>query len=158
MKTKKPKKNMAPTIDNRRARHEFHFLQTYEAGILLTGTEVKSVRDSKVNLTDAFCYFRGNELWIKNLHISEYKLGTYNNHNPLSVRKLLLHKAELRKLNTKMKEKGLTIVPHKMYFNDRGFCKIEIALAQGKKTFDKRETIKARDNKTELDRLRKMKF
>ena len=149
---------MSPTIDNRRARHEFHFLQTYEAGILLTGTEVKSVRDSKVNLTDAFCYFRNNELWIKNLHISEYKLGTYNNHNPLSVRKLLLHKAELRKLNTKMKEKGLTIVPHKMYFNERGFCKIEIALAQGKKTFDKRETIKARDNKTELDRLRKMKF
>lgn len=149
---------MAPTIDNRRARHEFHFLQTYEAGILLTGTEVKSIRDSKVNLTDAFCYFKGNELWIKNLHISEYKLGTYNNHNPLSIRKLLLHKAELRKLNTKMKEKGLTIVPHKMYFNERGFCKIEIALAQGKKTFDKRETIKARDNKTELDRLRKMKF
>ncbi len=158
MKTKKAKKNMAPTIDNRRARHEFHFLQTYEAGILLTGTEVKSIRDSKVNLTDAFCYFKGNELWIKNLHISEYKLGTYNNHNPLSIRKLLLHKAELRKLNTKMKEKGLTIVPHKMYFNERGFCKIEIALAQGKKTFDKRETIKARDNKTELDRLRKMKF
>lgn len=149
---------MSPTIENRRARHEFHFVQTYEAGILLTGTEVKSVRDSKVNLTDAFCYFKGTELWIKNLHISEYKLGTYNNHNPLSVRKLLLHKAELRKLGTKLKEKGLTVVPHKMYFNERGFCKIEIALAQGKKTFDKRETIKARDNKTELDRLRKMKF
>ncbi len=158
MKTKKPKKNMAPTIDNRRARHEFHFLQTYEAGILLTGTEVKSVRESKVNLTDAFCYFKGEELWIKNLHISEYKFGTYNNHNPLTIRKLLLHKAELRKLHTKIKEKGLTIIPHKMYFNERGFCKIEIALAQGKKTFDKRETIKARDNKTELDRLRKMKF
>ncbi len=149
---------MAPTIDNRRARHEFHFLQTYEAGILLTGTEVKSVRESKVNLTDAFCYFKGEELWIKNLHISEYKFGTYNNHNPLTIRKLLLHKAELRKLHTKIKEKGLTIIPHKMYFNERGFCKIEIALAQGKKTFDKRETIKARDNKTELDRLRKMKF
>lgn len=155
MAANKPKKNLSPTISNRRATHEFSFVQTYEAGIVLTGTEVKSVRDAKVNLGDAFCYFQRGELWVKNLHISEYRHGTFNNHNPLTVRKLLLKKQELKKLGQKLKEKGFTIVPFKMYFSERGFVKLEIALATGKKTFDKRDSIKERDNKRDLDRYRK---
>jgi SsrA-binding protein len=153
---KKTKKNLSPTIDNRRARHDYHFVQEYEAGIVLTGTEVKSIRDGKVNLTDAFCYIsKSGEMWIKNMHIAEYTFGTYNNHNPLTIRKLLLHKTELRKIGMKTKEKGFTIVPIKVFFSERGFVKVHIALAQGKKTYDKRETLKNRDSKRDLDRVKK---
>ena len=155
MAKKKDNKNLNPTIINRRARFEFEFVTTFEAGIVLTGTEVKAIREGKVNLTDAFCYMRNGELWLKNLHISVYDNGTYNNHDPRSLRKLLLHKKELNKIDSKLKEKGLTVIPYKVYFSDRGFAKIEIALATGKKTFDKRETIKARDSKRDLDRARR---
>jgi SsrA-binding protein len=131
-------------------------VQEYEAGIVLTGTEVKSVREGKVNMGDSFCYLTSKgEMYIKNMHISEYKFGTYNNHNPLSIRKLLLNKQELKKIGQKTKETGFTIVPKKVYFTERGFIKIHIALAQGKKSYDKRDSMKERDSKRDLDRVKK---
>jgi SsrA-binding protein len=139
-------------IKNRRASFEYHFLDIYTAGIQLTGTEIKSVRESKVNLTDGFCVFLNGELWLKNVHIAEYKDGTYNNHEPKRTRKLLLNRSELRKLQSKMREKGLTIVPLRMFINDRGFAKLEIALAKGKKQYDKREDLKLKDAKRQMER------
>jgi SsrA-binding protein len=143
-------------IVNRKARYEYQFIDTYEAGISLTGTEIKSIRFGNANLRDAFCMFIGNELYIKNLYIAPYKEGSYANHDPVRERKLLLKKAELKKLKRRVDEKGMTIVPYKMYLNDRGIAKVEISLAQGKKSYDKRETIKERDTKRELDRARKL--
>lgn len=119
---------------------------------MLKSTEIKSIREGKANLSDAYCLFEKGELWIKNMHISEYDAGSYNNHDPKRSRKLLLNKAELNKLERKVAEKGMTLVPYKVYFNDRGIAKIEIALASGKKAFDKRDSIKERDQKRELDR------
>lgn len=123
--------------------------------MVLTGTEIKSVKEGKVNLGDSFCYFRQGELWLKNLHISEYKNGSYANHEPLRLRKLLLTKKEMRKLEGKIKEKGLTIIPYKIFFSERGLAKIEIVLAKGKKSFDKRESIKERDTAKEIQRVKK---
>ena len=123
--------------------------------MVLTGTEIKSVKEGKVNLGDSFCYFRQGELWLKNLHISEYKNGSYANHEPLRLRKLLLTKKEMRKLEGKIKEKGLTIIPYKIFFSERGLAKIEIVLAKGKKSFDKRESIKERDTQKEIQRVKK---
>ena len=119
---------------------------------MLTGTEIKSIRDGKVSLNDAFCIFMNEELWIKNLHISEYKQGSYNNHEPKRLRKLLLNKSELLKIQSKIKEKGITIIPIQIFFNERGIAKIEIALAKGKKMFDKREDIKKKDVEREMSR------
>ncbi len=148
------KKNIE--IKNKKASFEYHLLQTYEAGIVLTGTEVKSIRAGKANINEAYCTFDKNgELWIKNMHISEYKLGTYYNHEPKRDRKLLLKKSELKKLHRKVMEKGFTIVPVKVYFSERGLVKIEIALAQGKKSFDKRHSIKEKDMKREGSRYNK---
>lgn len=148
------KKNIE--IKNKKASFEYHLLQTYEAGIVLTGTEVKSIRAGKANINEAYCSFDKNgELWIKNMHISEYKLGTYYNHEPKRDRKLLLKKSELKKLHRKVMEKGFTIVPVKVYFSERGLVKIEIALAQGKKSFDKRHSIKEKDMKREGSRYNK---
>ncbi len=137
-------------IINRRASYEYHFLDVYEAGIQLTGTEIKSIRQGKVNFGDAFCIFINGELFVKNMHIAEYTSGSYYNHDPVRMRKLLLHRSELRKLNGKSSEKGLTIVPRKLFINDKGFAKLEIVLAQGKKTYDKRQDIKSRDVKRKL--------
>jgi SsrA-binding protein len=142
-------------LTNKKAKFSYEFLQTYVAGIQLFGTEIKSIRDGKVNLSDGYCYFKDNELWVKNIHISEYSMGTYNNHDPLRVRKLLLHKRELRKLQAAVKEKGLTIVPFRLFINEKGLAKLEIALARGKKTHDKRETIKERESKRELSSMMK---
>ena len=142
-------------ITNKRAVFNYFITATYEAGIMLTGTEIKSIRAGKASLTDAYCFFKNEELWIKNLHISEYKEGSYNNHEPKRERKLLLNRSELRKLQSKIKEKGTTIIPTRIYINERGFAKIEIGLARGKKTFDKRETLKERDTKVEMDRAMK---
>lgn len=139
-------------IKNRRASFEYSFLDKYIAGMQLTGTEIKSVRQSKVNLTDGFCIFIDGELWLKNAHISEYKEGTYNNHEPKRQRKLLLNRSELRKLFSKTKEKGLTIVPIRLFINERGFAKLEIALAKGKKEYDKREDLKLKDAKRQMQR------
>ncbi len=149
------KKYELPEIVNRKAKFNFEFMESFKAGLVLTGTEIKSIKEGKVNLSDSYCYFRAGELWVKNLHISEYKFGSYANHEPLRIRKLLLTKREMRRLEGKLKEKGLTIVPYKIFFNERGIAKLEIELAKGKKSFDKRESIKERDTKKELDRVKK---
>ncbi|MEM7103444.1 MAG: SsrA-binding protein SmpB [Bacteroidota bacterium] len=152
-KNKKPK---AINIVNRKAKHEYSFDQLFEAGIMLKGTEIKAIRAGMANLSDAFCIFREGELFIKSLHISEYLYGTYNNHMPKRERKLLLNKQELRKLYRKVREKGNTIIPYRIYISERGFAKVEIALAKGKREYDKRATIKDRENKRHLDRIKKM--
>jgi len=141
---KKAAKTARPTIVNRRAQHDYLFLETYEAGIVLTGTEIKSIREGKVQLLDAFCAFQGPHLVLRNAEISPYKEGSYNNHEPKRTRILLLHEKELRKLRSRLQERGLTVVPVKLFFNERNFAKLVIALAKGKKDFDKRETLKTR--------------
>lgn len=139
-------------ILNKRASFEYAFLEKYIAGIQLTGTEIKSIRAGKANITDGYCFFKNNELWIKNMHISEYEQGTYNNHEPNRDRKLLLNKMEINKLQKKLKDQGLTIVPLKLFISESGYAKLEIALAKGKKLFDKREDIKKRDLQRETAR------
>jgi SsrA-binding protein len=145
-------KSTSPEIRNKKASFEYSFLQSYTAGIMLTGTEVKSIREGKANFTDSFCVIMNGEPFLKNMHISEYKEGSYNNHESKRIRKLLLNKEELRKIQNKMKEKGTTIVPVKLFFNERGIAKVEIAIARGKKLFDKRESIKEKDVKRQLAR------
>lgn len=139
-------------ITNRKARFNYIFLETETAGIVLTGTEIKSIRAGKVSFTDSYCFFKNGELWLKSLHISEYLEGTYNNHEPKRDRKLLLKKQQLRKFERKMNEGGLTIIPTEIFFTKKGLAKVEIALSKGKKVFDKRETIKERDTIKELNR------
>lgn len=143
------------TILNKRARFEYEIIEEVEAGIVLTGTEIKSLRSSKASITEAFCQFVDRELYIINMLIDEYKLGTFYNHKTKRERKLLLHKQELQKWEKKMKDVGVTIVPLKLFINDRGKAKLKIALARGKKLFDKREAIKDRENKRNLDRILK---
>jgi len=142
-------------IKNKRAYFEYTILDKYTAGIKLLGTEIKSIREGKANLNDAFCTFIDEQLYVRNLHISEYSHGSFYNHEAKRDRVLLLHKKELKKLQTRGTEKGLTIVPLAMFISERGFAKLEIGLAQGKKTFDKRETMKERDTKIEMDRAMK---
>ena len=139
-------------IRNRSAWYEYHIDDKYVAGLVLTGTEVKSLRAGRASFNDSYCYFHQGELWIKSLHIAEYSHGTYHNHEPLRERKLLLSKKELKKLESKLKEKGFTIVPLSIFFNDKGLAKIEIGLGKGKKLHDKRETIKARDSERDIKR------
>ncbi len=142
-------------IKNKRAYFDFHIDDKYVAGIKLLGTEIKSIREGKANLTDSFCTFINGDLYVRNLHISEYSHGSFYNHEAKRDRILLLQKKELKKLQSKTEEKGFTIVPLAIFISDRGFAKIEIGLAQGKKTFDKRETMKERDSKIEMDRVMK---
>ncbi|MFN8152894.1 MAG: SsrA-binding protein SmpB [Bacteroidia bacterium] len=142
-------------ITNRKAGFNYFISETWEAGIVLTGTEIKSIRQGKANLSDAYCYFKNEDLWIKNLHISEYEDGGYNNHAPKRDRKLLLHGHQLRKIQSKLKEKGVTLIPVRLYLSDRGFAKLELGLARGKKLYDKRETIKQAEAKRELGRVMK---
>jgi SsrA-binding protein len=139
-------------LSNRRAYHEYYFEAKYIAGMVLRGTEIKSLRNGKASFNDSYCYFAGTELFVKSLHISEYAFGTYNNHEPLQERKLLLTKRELKKLATKSKEKGYSIIPLRILINEKGFAKLEIGLGKGKKLHDKRETIKTRDNDREIKR------
>ena len=120
--------------------------------MMLTGTEIKSIREGKAGLSDSYCYFKNNDLYIKNMHISEYSKGTHFNHDPLRERKLLLNKAEINKLEKKLKDQGLTIIPVKLFISENGYAKLEIALAKGKKEFDKRESIKKRDTEREISR------
>ena len=155
---KKEKKAGKIEVVNRRASFEYHFDDKLEAGIVLQGTEIKSIRKGDVNLTDAYCYFKKGELYIKNMYIGEYEYGTYANHEPRRTRKLLLKRVELKKLEKKVKEKGFTIVPYRLFLNDRGIAKLQIALARGKKSFDKRETIKERDSKRDMSRLKKIRI
>ena len=144
-------------IKNKKARYEYAIIDTYEAGIKLLGTEIKSIRDGKASLQEAYCYFRDEALYIKNMHIAEYSHGSDQNHDPLRERKLLLHKRELRKLEENLTKGGNnTIVPLRLYINDRGLAKMEIALATGKKLYDKRASIKDKDMKREHDRRLKI--
>ncbi|GLB51216.1 SsrA-binding protein [Neptunitalea chrysea] len=143
-------------IQNKRARFEYEILDKYTAGIVLTGTEIKSIRLGKASIAESFCEFneRG-ELFVVNMTIEEYAYGTHYNHKPKTERKLLLQKQELRKLNKEVKNAGLTIVPLRVFLTDKGLAKMDVALAKGKKLYDKRETIKDRDNKRNLDRIKK---
>lgn len=142
-------------IKNKRAYFDYHIVEKFNAGIALLGTEIKAIRQGKSNMSDAFCMFIGNVLYVRNLHISEYSNSSFYHHDIKRDRVLLLHKKELKKLKAKSEEKGYTIVPLRIYTNERGFAKIEIALAQGKKEFDKRDSIKDRESKRELDRAMK---
>jgi SsrA-binding protein len=142
-------------LKNKKAFFNFQILDTYKAGIQLSGTEVKSIRDKKVSFTDSYCAFINNELWLKEIHIAEYSFGSYNNHQPKRDRKLLLTKKELHKIQKKTKEKGLTIVPLSLFFSDSGFVKVEIGIAKGKKEFDKRESLKQKDAKRNMDKMMK---
>jgi SsrA-binding protein len=139
-------------IKNRQAYFEYFIDDKYVAGIILTGTEVKSLREGKANFNDSYCIFNKGELWIRSFHISEYSHGTVNNHDPIRERKLLLNKRELKKLDAKIKEKGYTIVPLRLFFNEKNLAKLEIGLGKGKKLHDKRETIRQRDTERELKR------
>jgi SsrA-binding protein len=143
---------------NRKAAFEYKFIEKFEAGIVLQGTEIKSIRDGSVNLKDSYCLFQKGELYVKSMYIGEYKYGTYANHEARRTRKLLLKRQELKKLEKKVKERGFTIVPYRLYLSDRGLAKLEIALAQGKQGYDKRNSIKERDNKRDMDRLKKIRL
>jgi SsrA-binding protein len=148
---------MANTVNikNKKAAFEYFLLEKFIAGIQLTGTEIKSIRESKASIAEAYCLFIDGELFIRNMNISEYTYGTYNNHEPKRDRKLLLTKRELRKLNNYLKQQGTTVVPTLLFMNEKGLAKLEIALAKGKKLYDKRETIKGKDIQREMDRERK---
>ena len=144
--------NTKINIRNKRASFEYHIIDTYTAGIVLTGTEIKAIRQSEVNIRDAYCIFMDKELWVIKMHIAQYLEGSYNNHEPTRNRKLLLSKKELKKLLTKSEDKGLTVIPVRLFITDRGFAKLEIALAKGKKLYDKRQDIQVKDMKREMER------
>ncbi len=143
-------------IKNKKAGFEFEIIQTFTAGIVLTGTEIKSLRLGKASITESYGYMHNGELWIKGMHISEYSFGSYNNHDPIRERKVLLHKRELEKIEEKLKDKGITIAVVNLYITSRGWAKVDIALARGKKLHDKREDIKLKDAKREMDRSMKI--
>ncbi|MFT5338169.1 MAG: SsrA-binding protein [Luteibaculaceae bacterium] len=143
-------------IKNKKASFEYEFLETFTAGIQLQGTEIKSIRNNKASIVEGYCFLRKGEMFIKNMFIAQYAQGTYNNHEPRRERKLLLQKSELKKLDRKMKDKGLTIIPTLLFINDAGYAKLNIALAKGKKMYDKRESLKDKDNKRSLDRIKKL--
>jgi SsrA-binding protein len=139
-------------IRNKKASFEYSFLDKFVAGMALTGTEIKSIRMGKANITDGFCVFVNGELWARNIQINEYDKGTYYNHEPKRDRKLLLSKHELKKLQNSLKDQGLTIIPLKLFINEKGWAKLEIALAKGKKLYDKREDVKKKDLERETAR------
>ncbi len=141
-------------IKNKKASFEFFFLEEFTAGIQLTGTEIKSVRAGKASIAEAYCAFTGNELFVRNMHIAEYTMGSYNNHDPKRERKLLLNRRELRKIFGKTSEKGLTVIPTLLFIDEKGLAKLNIAVAKGKKLYDKRETMKNKDQQREIDRGR----
>ncbi|NDW11510.1 SsrA-binding protein [Bacteroides sp. 214] len=149
-----------PTVNikNKRASFDYEFLETFTAGIVLTGTEIKSIRLGKAALVDTYCFFVKGELWVKNIHIAEYFYGSYNNHNARRDRKLLLNKKELKKLERGIKETGFTIIPSRMFINEKGLAKIVIALAKGKKQYDKRESLREKDDKRDMDRIKKINY
>ena len=142
-------------IRNKRAAFEYLLTESYVAGIMLKGTEIKSLRDGAGSISEAYCYMKGGELFVKNMNIPEYSHGNLMNHDILRLRKLLLTKRELKKVDNKIREKGVAIVPVRLFLSDRGFAKLEIAIGRGKKSFDKRETIKQKEGKREMDRVMK---
>ena len=144
-------------IKNRKASFEYQFIDKYVAGIMLLGTEIKSIRNNQANISDAYCVFMEEELFVKNLHIAEYSHGGKSNHEPKRARKLLLNRQELNKMIGKVKEKGMSIIPIRLFINEKGKAKLEIALAKGKKIYDKRESIKEKDQKRDMDRIKNIK-
>ena len=142
-------------IKNRSAYHEYFIDTKYEAGMVLLGTEVKSIRNGKVSFNDSYCVIHEGEIWVKSLHIAEYSHGNINNHDPVRDRKLLLQKREIKKIESKLKEKGYTLIPLRIYFSEKALVKMEIGLAKGKKLHDKRETIKQKDVEREMKRYLK---
>ncbi|MCK5822912.1 MAG: SsrA-binding protein SmpB [Bacteroidales bacterium] len=142
-------------IKNKKATFEYELIDKFTAGIQLTGTEIKSIRAGRASLVDSYCSFYDNELWVRSLHISEYTFGSYNNHEPKRERKLLLNRKELKKLNKKIKERGFSIIPIRLFIDNRGYAKLEIALARGKNTYDKRQSLKQKDLKREIDRIKR---
>ena len=150
-----PKKNKSTSFVNRKAKFEYEFLETVEAGIKLQGTEIKAIREGHVNLRDAYCAIERGEMFVRSLFIGEYKQGNQFNHEERRTRKLLLKRQEIRKWEKKVKEKGLTIIPYRLYLNERGLAKVEVALVQGKKVYDKRESIRQRDSKRSMERIKK---
>ena len=150
------KKPAAINIKNKKASFDYEFVETYTAGIVLTGTEIKSIRLGKVSLVDTYCYFVGGELWVKNMNIAEYFYGSYNNHAQKRDRKLLLTKREIRQLESATKQTGYTIVPILVFIDDKGRAKMDIALCKGKKEFDKRQTLKEKEDRREMDRAMKI--
>ncbi len=152
------KKSKKYIVVNRKAKHDYFILETYEAGIVLTGTEVKSLREGKVSIVDSYADIEKGELWLFDLHISPYEKGNIYNHNPKRPRKLLLHKDEIAHLIGKVKEKGLTLIPLSIYFNERGWAKVELGLAKGKKLYDKRRDLAEKAERRELERAYKIKY
>jgi SsrA-binding protein len=144
-------------IKNKRAYFDFEILEKVVAGMELTGTEIKSIRMGKASLTDSYCYFKNNELWVKGMRIAEYEQGSYNNHEPYRDRRLLLNRSEINRYEKRVREKGLTIVALRLFINEDNLAKLEIALARGKKEYDKREIIKQKDLKREMERFGKIR-
>ena len=146
-------KQPAINIKNKRATFDYELLDTYTAGIVLTGTEIKSIRQGKASLVDTFCYFANGELWVKNMHVAEYFYGSYNNHSARRDRKLLLQKKELGKLQRTSRDPGFTIVPVRLFINEKGLAKLVVALAKGKKQYDKRQALREKDDKRDMARM-----
>ena len=149
------KRKVSINIKNKRATFDYVITDTYTAGIVLTGTEIKSIRLGKASLVDTYCMFIGEEMWVKNMYVAEYFYGSYNNHTARRDRKLLLERRELRKLKQSVKNPGFTIVPTRLFINEKGLAKLVIGLARGKHEYDKRESIKERDDKREMDRIKR---
>lgn len=149
---RQPMTDYTSVIKNRKAGFEYHLLQQFTAGMVLTGTEVKSLRAGKASIAEAFCIVQDDEVWVKNMHIAEFERGSYYNHDPRRLRKLLLNRQEIRKITVRLKEKGMTLIPVQVFFSEKGLVKIEIALARGKKLYDKREDIKKKDLERERNR------
>lgn len=152
MTDKKPTIKATVVIKNRKASFDYFFVSRYTAGIVLTGTEIKSIRQSKASLVDTYCYVHNHELWVKNMYIAEYFYGTFNNHNSRRDRKLLLTSKEIIKLEQQLKNPGYTIVPVELHINEKGLAKLDIALAKGKKLYDKRSALKEKDDRREMQR------
>ncbi len=148
-----PKARSKIEIKNKKASFEYEYVETFTAGIVLSGTEIKSIRAGKASLNDSWCYFVGGELFVKGMHVSDYWWGTFNRHDPKRDRKLLLQKRELRKIQRAVKEKGLTIVAYRLFISENGYAKLNIALARGKKEFDKRQSIKEKDMRRDMERI-----
>ncbi len=146
-------KQAAINIKNKRATFDYELVETFTAGIVLTGTEIKSIRLGKASLVDTYCFFERGELWVRNMHIAEYFYGTYNNHSARRDRKLLLNKNELRKLSRLTKETGFTIIPVRLFINEKGLAKVIVAVAKGKKQYDKRQSLREKEDKRSMDRM-----
>lgn len=157
-KKNKLQKQQHINIKNKRASFDYEFIDTFTAGIVLTGTEIKSIRAGKASLVDTYCYFVQGEMWVKNMYVAQYLQGSYNNHIERRERKLLLNRKELRNLESEAKNPGFTIVPIRLFINEKGLAKLAIALAKGKKEYDKRQTLKEKQDRMEMDRARRKEY